>query len=208
MSADDRDGFDWSGWAIPGAAMLVALGLFIVAIAPWTWLTPGPTATPTPSGAQPGEGTGDEHEVVTDEGIVSFRLEGDEIVIRLTVDGATTELGRTTLSFFATGAPGGTPTLTGASMFVLTCEGANGSDARRYVYGHLGAGGDPGYEGPAATGHGASDGMFLFALLPGATPGPVTVTGPDRSSVGYGADVFARASSIGREQPSGCYVVG
>jgi hypothetical protein len=207
MSADamgerDQHGFDWGGWAIPGAALLIAAALLIFTLMPPDGSGPGSSSgAPSPRFAE-------EHEVVTDEGIVSFRFEGDEIVVRLVTDGATTELGRTKAPFIATAPPGGTRTPTGTSMFIMVCGPAEPPAARRYVFGHLDSGGEAAYEGPEAVGHGTSDGLFLFALLPDAPSDDMTVTGSDRSSLSYPGDIFGRAASVGVEQPSGCFVVG
>jgi hypothetical protein len=150
VSERRQQGFDWSGWALPGAALLIAAALLIFT------LMPPSEPMPSPSSVLPSPSLGDEHEVVTDEGVVSFRFEGDEIVVRLATEGTTTELGRTDAPSIATAPPGGTHVPIGAAMFVMVCGAAEPPAARRYVFGHLDSGGDAVYEGPEAVGHGAS----------------------------------------------------
>lgn len=199
MHERDLRGSERGGWLAPGAALLVAGGLLA-----FTLLQRGDPA-PTPSPPAPSPSPADEHEVSTDEGIVSFRLEGDAIVVRLQTDAGTTEMGRATLPFIASAPPDGTPSPTGTAMFRMVCGSSNPQEARRYVFGHLSAG-DATYDGPEAVGRQASDGLFLFALLPGAPSGPIKVTARDRSSAGFGSGAFDRVIDEGVRQPSGCFV--
>ncbi|MGH2406462.1 MAG: hypothetical protein ACRDF7_00095 [Candidatus Limnocylindrales bacterium] len=185
MSEQSSAGSDRRGWLIWGA-LAFAVGLLVFTFMPRN----GPT--PTPSRVVPSPSPGDEHEVLTDEGVVSFRLEGAEIVVRLAADGTTTELGRTML-------PTG-----GTAMFVMVCGSRPAPEARRYVFGHMDSLGD--YIGPEAVGHEASDGLFLFALLPDAASGPVKLTASDGTGAGFGGDSFDRATKDGQLQPSGCFV--
>jgi hypothetical protein len=200
MSERRSGGRDWGGWLIPAAALLVAAGLLVFTLMPRN--EPAPRPSPVPS-ASPG----DEHEVVTDEGVVSFQLENDAIVVRLKAETGTTELGRAHLPFMATAPPGGTRAPTGTAMFVMACGPVGTPDARRYVFGHLDTGGTAKYTGPEAVGHGASDGLFLFALVPGAASGPVSVMAGTRSRAGFGATAFDDAPNDGTKQPSGCFVI-
>jgi hypothetical protein len=57
-------------------------------------------------------------------------------------------------------------------------------------------------------GHGASDGLFLFALLPDAPAAEVRIGEARGASVGFPADSFSRATTDGVRQPSGCFVYG
>ena len=202
MSTGDAEpeGSRWSGWLVPGAALLVAMALLIFTV------MPRDAPTPSPSAPRPSPTPADEHEVVTDQGVVSFRFEGNEIVVRLATGGSTTELGRATLPFISSAPPSGTPAPAGTALFVMVCGPADGPGARRYVFGHLDAGLDARYAGPEAVGHGASDGLFLFALLPGATAGPGTVKA-GRGEAGFPADVFPSVATDGQKQPSGCFVL-
>ena len=202
MNGRDPQGSGWSGWIIPGAVLLLAAILLAFT------LVPRGDPTPSPSSLVPSASPGDEHEVVTDEGVVSFRFEDGALVVRLKTDAGTTELGRSKLPFIGSAPPSGTPAPTGTAMFLMVCGPAGTPQARRYVFGHLDSGGDADYAGPEAVGHGASDGLFLFALVPDAPSGPVTVTAADGSSAGFGGDGFDRAASDGQKQPSGCYVEG
>lgn len=62
-----------------------------------------PSARPTESAS--GRGSLDENEVMTDAGVVSFGLDGDTIVVRLSHDGNEEELGRPPVRFVE-GSPG------------------------------------------------------------------------------------------------------
>jgi hypothetical protein len=204
VSDRERDGTRWSGWLVPGAALLFAVALLVFTLGPRGEPAASPSPRPTVATPVPA----DEHEVMTDEGIVSFDLAGDEIVISLTTRGTTTELGRATLPFIATAPPGGTPVPTGTSAFVMVCRPVGTPTVRRYVFGHFDAGASVSYSGPEAVGHGASDGLFLFALLPDAPSGPVTVTARNGVMAGFGPGAFDDATGDGQRQPSGCFVLG
>lgn len=201
MTEQPDDGFDWGGWLLPGAALLVAAAALVFTLMPRDEQSPAASSPPSASAR-------DEHEVVTDEGTVSFRLEDDAMVVRLATGTGTTELGRARLPFMTTPPPGGTRAPTGTAMFVMVCGPAGTPAARRYVLGHLDQGEAAEYSGPEAVGHGASDGLFLFALLPGAASGPVEVRASDGSSAGFGGDAFGDAATEGTPQPSGCFVGG
>jgi hypothetical protein len=188
---------------VPGAALVGAAILLIVAVLPHAAPSPSPSAavaTPTPTA---------DHEVTTDEGVVSFRFEDGAIVIRLAESGTTRELGRATLPFLASAPPGGTVSPTGSAGFVMVCGPVDGPDSRRYVFGRLDPGSDISYTGPDAVGHGASDGLFLYALRPGSIDPAAQIEvrrGDLGGSVGFSAGNFARAIAEGERQPSGCYV--
>ena len=206
MSDRGSDGSRWAGWLIPGAGLLLVVALLVFTLMPRTEPTPSPApAAPT---ASPTAGTGDEHEVMTDEGIVSFRLDGAAIVIRLRTSTGTTELSRTVLPFIATAPPGGTSAPTGTAVFAMVCGPAGTPQARRYVFGHLDAASGVEYSGPQAVGHGASDGLFLYALVPGGASGPVDVQVKNGPAAGVPSDAFDSAASEGQRQSSGCFVVG
>jgi hypothetical protein len=203
VSQPERNRTEWSGWLIPGAALAFAVALLVFTLLP----RGDPVASPSPRPSLPTPLPSDEHEVVTDEGVVSFRLEGNQIVVRLNSDGTASELGRAMLPFFEQ-ASGETPAPTGTSAFVMVCPPAGSPVGRRYVFGHLDAGADISYSGPEAVGHGASDGLFLFALLPDEPSGPVTVTARQGEEAGFGPAAFEDAGSDGQPQPSGCFVLG
>ena len=111
--------------------------------------------------------SGDEHVVVTGEGFVSFRLENEAIVVRLTRDGKTNELGRSR-EFLAPPPAVGTRPESMVGVFAMVCGRADDPNARRYMFGYISGGAPIRYSGPPAVGHGATDGLFLFALAPGA----------------------------------------
>ncbi|MFL5929258.1 MAG: hypothetical protein ACJ77E_20185, partial [Gaiellaceae bacterium] len=77
-----------------------------------------------------------------------------------------------------------------------------------HFFRHLDAARDATYSGPQAVGHGTSDGLFLFALVPGTPDAPVTVTTSDGSKVGFGNGAFDDVATDGAKQPSGCVVAG
>jgi hypothetical protein len=191
-----------TGWLLPGALLALAAVLLVVTLA----LQGGPAASPS---AEPSPTPGDEHEIATDNGIVSFRYDGASIVIRLATDSTTIELGRVDLLFMASAPPGGTPMPAGTSLFAMVCNPAAGPGASRYVFGRFDDALDLEYTGPDAVGRGASDGLFLFALLPGPIDHEdrIELEGRDGSG-GFPASIFERAPDIGRLQPSGCYVAG
>lgn len=202
MSGRVTEGSGRGGWLIPGAVLLI-VGVLLVFT-----LLPRNDPTPSPSPATPSVSPADEHEVVTDEGIVSFRFDGAAIVIGLQTDAGTTELGRTDLPFIATAAPSGTPAPTGTAMFVMVCGPVGTPDARRYVFGHLDTATGVEYSGPQAVGHVASDGLFLYALVPGVASGPVGVQVKNGPGAGAPSDTFDLAASEGRRQSSGCFLLG
>ena len=200
MDARDR-GFDLRGWVVPGGALILAALLAVFALWPRTPPAPAPTAVPTESPSP-----ADDHLVTTDEGAVSFRLESGAIVIRLETSSATTELGRAALPFFGSAAPSGTPAPTGAAMFAMVCGTAADPQAGRYVFGYLDGAGAK-YAGPKALGQVASDGLFLFAIVPGSPAAAITLKSK-RGGGGFPPDVFAQAPKDGTAQPSGCFVLG
>ncbi len=181
------------GWIVSGAVVAVVAAVVLV-----TQLPHGDAAGASPSAAPPLKLN--EHQVATDQGIVSFDIEGDVFVIRLTAAGGTTELGRTST------------VTSGAAGFAMVCGPADGPGAHRYVFGFLDEGRAIQYTGPSAVGQGTSDGAFLFALEPGSlgTQGSIMV-GPAKGarggSVGFPVDAFAAAIASGTRQPSGCYIV-
>lgn len=202
MGDRGSDGSGWSGWLLPGAILLIAAVLLIYT------LMPRAEPTPSPSIATPAASPGDEHEVVTDEGVVSFRFDGKAIIVRLQTDAGTTELTHTDLPFIATAPPSGTPAPTGTSIYAMVCGPVGTPEARRYVFGFLDEATKVEYSGPQAVGHTASDGLFLYALVPGVPSGAIMVQVKNGPGGGYPGDVFDQAASEGKKQPSGCYVVG
>lgn len=196
----DPDGFDWRGWLIPGLA-LISVGLLAAVLIVAQNGPPADTTTfPSPT-------AGDDHEVATAQGTVSFRLEGGAIVVDLATASGSSELGRGPLAGLATAPPNDSATPTGIALFVMVCGSVDGAQPRRYVFGHLDTVASPEYAGPEAEGRGASDGLFLFAIRPDAPAGPIRITARDGSSVGLPSDSFARAFESGVRQSSGCNVL-
>jgi hypothetical protein len=163
---DEVDGSRLRGWLVPGALLLVAAVALLVTIAPHS----GPSPSPRPSSSTSPAQSPDAHLVVTDEGVVSFQFEVGAIVVRLTKAGVTTELGRAALQTEAP-SPGASAAPVGTELFAMVCGPADSAESRRYVFGHTDSGSGVQYSGPQAVGQGASDGLFLFALLPGPMEG-------------------------------------
>ncbi len=193
---------DWGAWLLPGVGLVVAAAAVLFTLWPRTEQGAA-VASPTASA-----GVEDEHQVTTDEGVVSFTLENASIVVRVATPAATTELGRATLPFWASAPPDGTPIPTGSALFIMVCGQPDAPDVRRYVFGHLDTAETVQYAGPDAVGHGTSDDLFLFALQPGVEPGPIRIRTSDGAGVGVPADAFDSATSDGARQPSGCFVSG
>jgi hypothetical protein len=151
----------WSGWLLPGALLAIAAVVLVATLASQVSPVVEPSLEPSPT-------PGDEHEVATDEGVVSFRYDGASIVVRLAKDGTTAELVRVDLPFMASAPPGGTETPTGTALFAMVCDRAAGPNARRYVFGRFDDASEVEYSGPDAIGKGASDGLFLFGAPAGS----------------------------------------
>jgi hypothetical protein len=188
----------WRGWLILGAGVLLVAVLAAFIFLPEG--NPAPTAAVLPSPT-----LADEHAVPTDEGVVSFRLEGDALVVRLETASGTSELGRATLPYMTAASPSGTPGPTGSAMFVLVCGAPDSPGARRYVFGHIDSSHGE-YVGPEAVGHVATDGLFLFAILPDAAAGPISIKSKSGGG-GFPADIFSTIAEGGTVQPSGCVVL-
>jgi hypothetical protein len=183
----------WRGWLVIGPSLVIAAALLIITLAPHD------APSPTPPGGSSTPTAADQHEVATDEGVVSFRFEDGAIVIRLARNGSTSELGRTPLA-----------SLSGTALFAMVCGPADGPTSRRYFFGHVDSAHEAEYAGPEAVGHVASDGLFLFALLPAPAGSEVPVeiqSGQNGPGGGFGPLIFARAIGEGQRQPSGCFVV-
>jgi hypothetical protein len=181
------------GWILSGAAVAIVVAVLLVTQLPHG----GPAGTGPSASSPPSLG---EHQVATDQGIVSFDIENDVFVIRLTAAGVTTELGRTST------------VVQGASGFAMVCGPADGPDSHRYVFGFLEEGRAIQYTGPSAVGQGTADGAFLFAIQPGSIGTQELIkVGPPKDagggSVGFPGNAFATAISSGVRQASGCYIL-
>jgi hypothetical protein len=180
-----------------------------VAVSSPTPSASGSTPSTVANTQAPGASPTDSHLVVTDQGEISFSLSGPALVVRRAQSGSIEELGRQALPTAFIPSPGATLEPSVSAIFVLVCGPAEGPDSRRFVFGHLG-GTQIVYEGPTAVGHGARDGLFLFALAPGTidTSTTIRVQASDGSFVQAGGDAFASAVAQGTLQPSGCRVLG
>lgn len=192
-----RRDFDWQGWLLPGSGLAVAALLAVLAFVPRGSTPPSPSAITST--------LADEHEVITDEGVVSFRFDGQNIVVTLAEPASTVvELARVPVSSVAAASPGESPSPSGTLLVAIVCGGTEGTNARRYVVGHLDAT-DAQYSGPSAVGRIASDGLLLFAIQPGVPSGAVSIKS-EGGSAGLGPDEFSQVLEDGTAQPSGCFV--
>jgi hypothetical protein len=164
---------------------------------------PRPTRQPT---ASPGPTT-DPHAVITPAGVVTFGLEGSDIVIRRTpAGGPTSELGRITVPESTRPAASG-DTFTSSGGFAMVCPAADGSMTDGFFFGYVDPAGGITYAGPAALGQGAPDGLFLFTVST-ATLDPSTKLEAKSKGGALGISVatFGFAITEGHKQPSGCFV--
>ncbi len=164
---------------------------------------PAPTLAPTPSTGP----TTDPHTVVTPAGIVTFGLEGADIVIKRTpTGGTTTELGRVPV-------PGAVPepsgTFTGSAGFAMVCPAADLTLSEGFFFGYVDPAGGIEYSGPSALGQGAPDGLFLFVVsAAGLDPNTPLRAKSSGGELGMSINTFVSAVREGQKQPSGCYVSG
>ena len=192
---DDRD--RPSGYFLAlGGLVLVAVGLLVVPglLAP----TPRPTAKPTP--------TSDPHVVVTAYGVLSIALEGNTLVVRRIDVTPAQALGRVFLpDEMLPAASGGE--LNGSASFLLACPPpGGGSDLARILFGHVGFGGGVTYTGPPADGQAAPDGLYLYALRPGAVAeSAVMDVKSSHGELGVPVSEFTRIATEATLQPSGCH---
>jgi hypothetical protein len=215
-SMSDRDRYpsrsNWTGWLIPGAALLAAAGLLLLAVMP--------KATPTASvGARPSATPLNDHEVATDSGTITFATEGSELVIRESTGGGTQLLARVAIPV-SLPSPGASPVAAGAQGFAMVCGQTGTPDFRRFIFGYLTPfeGGQRTREpdqtrkffGAPAIGQVASDGLFLFVLLPGpVAPSAMLEVKSEAvgSAIGFKASAFDSIRTQGVRQPSGCYTL-
>jgi hypothetical protein len=178
--------------AIAGIALLVVPGM--LAPAP-----PSPTARPSP--------TPDPHVVVTDAGTVLFGFEDGAIVVRRTVGGVTSDLGRAPLSPEQQPTESGGP-LSGAGGYAMACPSSIAAGPEYFWFGHIDFGKGISYRGPVASGQGAPDGLYLFVLPPGdVDSGARFEVVSDAGSFSVVGQSFQLALTEGKEQPSGCRIL-
>ena len=177
-------------WIVAGIVVLMAAAvLFVSQQRGSTAAEPSPSPTLALT----------DHQVATDQGIVSFAIEGGEFVVRLTNASGTTELGRDAI------------TTGGVSAGVMVCGPADGPTSHRYFFGYTNGDRAIQYSGPPAIGQGASDGAFLFAILPGTIgtqlePKVDAGKEPGMGATSFNGDIFVQAIASGQRQASGCYV--
>ena len=203
---------NWTGWLLPGAVLLVAAGLLVVTVGP----KPTPTAT---SGAGPSASPANDHEVVTDSGTITFAAEGSEMVIRESSGGGTQLLARVAIPV-SIPSPGESPVAAGAAGFAMVCGQTGTPNFRRFIFGYL----TPfegvqrtrepdqtrKFVGAPAIGQVASDGLFLFVVLPGpVAPSTLLEVKSDAvgAAIGFRASAFDSIRTQGVRQPSGCYTL-
>jgi hypothetical protein len=205
-SGDD----DWTGWIIPGGALVIAGALLLWTIWPKGSATPSLAPSPTPAASEP-----DPHIVVTASGTFAIRYEaGDLVVSRL--DPAVSDLGRVAVAAELQPVPSGDFTkinASGSALYGLVCTAdPSGTDAR-ILFGYT-TNPPVTFTGPPATATSAPDGMWLFVLDPGPldpnatltiTSRPIASNLPGNSSTEVmGSLVDASASGV--KQSSGCWL--
>jgi hypothetical protein len=206
VSADDR----WRGWLVPGVALVIAAAVLIVAVvfAPGS-TRPAASASPNAGGSPSASPEADEHTVVTADETLEFQQVGATIEVRR-LAGASPGLIATLQAGLDVPPSGQTPAASTTSFFVILC-GTDPNTARRYIVGHIDGKLPLTYLGPAAVGHGTTDGLFLYAL----NVGPIGFNDPIRIKtddglglVGLGGGTFEQATTEGVKQPSGCWSMG
>jgi hypothetical protein len=176
-------------WIVSGAFV----GLVVVAALLVSQLPHGASVAAIP-GRSPMESPG-ALEVITDQGVVDFGVENGSFAISLTTGGVTTELGRA-----------GSTSEVGAD-FAMVCGPSIGPQSRRYFFGRIDPGSQAQYVGPDAVGSVASNGLFLFALEPGALGSQeVGLLVQGNPILELRAAAFLDAAASGERQASGCYI--
>jgi hypothetical protein len=202
--SDDR----WRGWLVPGGALIVAAVIVIVAVVSAAQST-APTPSTAPSASPSNASGGDEHTVVTADETVTVRQVGGAIEVERVAGVAPGVLARIEANLEVP-ASGQTPVASSTSFYVIAC-GTDPNTERRYIVGHMEGRLPLKYQGPPAVGHGAADGLFLYALDVGPVDplAPVRIQGNDGSGmVGLGGATFDQARTEGTKQPSGCWTMG
>jgi hypothetical protein len=154
----------------------------------------GVTATPSPIPTS----TPDEHVVSTPGGEIAFRAVDGMLVVSRTFAGQTVVLDAVSLAYSGVGM---------LVVEVMVCPSPHGGPPERYFFGRIETGGQPiTYSGPPAYGQGASDGLFLFVMLPGELGGEdvISVGSPAGHGAGTSGEQFTTVASLGRGLPSGC----
>lgn len=152
------------------------------------------TATPSPEPTS----TPDEHVVSTPGGDIAFRDVEGMLVVTRTFAGQTVVLNAVSLAYSGVGH---------LVVELMVCPSPQGGPLERYILGRLDTGGQPiAYSGPPAFGKGASDGLFLFVMLPGELGGEdvISVTSVAGDLAGTSGEQFTTVTEFGRGLPSGC----
>ena len=152
--------------------------------------TTSPSAAPT--------STPDEHIVSTPGGDIDFRAADGMLVVTRTFAGETAVLNSVSLADSGVGS---------TVVEVMVCPSPQGGPLECYLFGRIDTGDQPiAYSGPPAFGRGASDGLFLFVMLPGELGGEdvISVTSAAGDLAGTNGEQFSTVASLGRGLPSGC----
>lgn len=168
-----RDRQWWSpGGVVVGAALVAVIGLgAYLGLSQPAAESGAPPATLVPP---------DSHVVQVGDVTYHFGLRKTLLEITRTVGGKTETLTTTDMGAFATG----------SASYAMVCPRHDNTPADRFVFGHLD--GSAMYSGPAADGHSADDGTFLFVLHPNAAwTGRLEIKAAG-GAVSFGKDPFAQ----------------
>lgn len=181
LRAPDRRSWWSPGGVVIGLALLATVGLAASLAVPRSGGA-GATASPTPDLS---------HVVQVGAVTYTFGLDRTVMGISRTEMRETDELTSVDLGVFANGSSG----------YAMLCPAAGTRAEERFVFGRID--GTATYSGPAATGHSADDGTFLFVLDPGAPWARLDVKSAG-GAIGIGQDPFVELAA--QRGPAGCRV--
>lgn len=167
-----RDRQWWSpGGVAVGAALVAVIGLGAYLGISQPTASIGSSSIPVPQ---------DSHVVVVGDVTYRFGMKGTTIEITRSEHTSLRTLTRTDLGAFATG----------SASYAMVCPISADRAWDRFVFGHLD--GSATYSGPAADGHSADDGTFLFVLHPDAVWAGRLEIKAAGGAVSFGKDPFAQ----------------
>lgn len=203
---------DWTGWIIPGGALIIAGALLLWTIWPKGSATPSRAPSPTPASSEL-----DPHVVVTASGTFAIRYEaGDLVVSRL--DPPVSDLGQVAVPTELQPVPSGDFTkinASGSASYGLVCTADPSGTDVRMMFGYT-TNPPLSFTGPPATATSAPDGMWLYVLDPGTldpsavltVASPTSPAGLPGNSSSEGIGSLLNAATNGVKQSSGCWLVG
>ena len=205
-SGDD----DWTGWIIPGGALIIAGALLLWTIWPKGSATPSLAPSSTPAASEP-----DPHIVVTASGTFAIRYEAGDLVVSRH-DPSVSDLGRIAVPTDLQPVPSGDFTTINASAFGLyglVCTADSSGTDVRVLFGYT-TNPPLTFTGPPATTTSAPDGVWLYVLDPGPLDPNATLTISSPPAAGSlhgnssseGVASLLDASTNGTKQSSGCWL--